>query len=96
MAMKPSGAFTRAPRKGELASNEELRQLDRRPVSTGRLRVLGHRFASPFTALPLTGQLASQPEQQRTSTVGSPTTSPRELQMAAASAGNPRQAVGRV
>jgi hypothetical protein len=80
-----------------LASYEELRLLDRRPVITGRRRVLGLRFAgavsAPFTALPLTGQLASQPEQQRTSTVGSPTTSPRELQTAAAPAGNPRQGV---
>jgi hypothetical protein len=95
MAMTLPGAFTRARRKGELASYDDLRRLDRRPVTTGRRRMVRLAFA-PFAALPLTGQLASQPEQQRTSTAGSPTTSPRELQTAAAPAGNSRQGVGRV
>jgi hypothetical protein len=78
-----------------LASIFDLRQLDQRPVDTGRFRMWVE-LVRAFPALQLTGQLASQPEQQRTSTVGSPTTTPRELQTAAAPAGSPRLEAGRV
>jgi hypothetical protein len=79
-----------------LASIFDLRQLDQRPVDTGRFRVSVVELVHAFPALQLTGQLASQPEQQRTSTVGSLTTTPRELQTAAAPAGSPRLEAGRV
>jgi hypothetical protein len=84
-----------------LASFSDLRLMDTRPVETGRGRIqVGPVFAgavrASFAALQFQVELASQPEQQGTSIVGSPTTSPRELQTAAAPAGNPRQGVGRV
>jgi hypothetical protein len=99
--MKGPGAYTRARRKGELASFEDLRRLDERPVVTGRCRVLGPVFAgavsAPFAALQFQVELASQPEQQgTTSNAGSSTTATRALQTAPSPARNPRQGVGRV
>lgn len=99
--MSLPGAYTRARRKGELASFDDLRWLDRRPVRTGRCRVLGPVFAGAvsarFAALRLQVELASQPEQQGiTSTAGSSTTAARALQTAASSARGLRKAVGRV
>jgi hypothetical protein len=84
-----------------LASFDDLRRLDRRPVETGRCRVLGLVFAgavsAPFAALQLQVELASQPGQQGTTSIaGSSTTAPRALQTAASSARGPRQAVGDV
>jgi hypothetical protein len=84
-----------------LASFDDLRRLDRRPVETGRCRVLGPVFAGvlspPFAALQLQVELASQPEQQgTTSTAGFPTTALSGPQAPVPLAGNPRQGVGRV
>jgi hypothetical protein len=89
-------AHTRARRTGELASFETLRLLDRRPVETGRCRVLGAVTPS-FAALQLQVELASQPEQQSaTSTAGSSTTTTRVPQTATWSARSPRLGARRV
>jgi hypothetical protein len=84
-----------------LASFDDLRQLDQRPVDTGRCRVVGPVIAgavsASFAALKLQVELASQPEQQgTTSNAGSSTTATRALQTAPSPAGSPRQGVGRV
>jgi hypothetical protein len=83
-----------------MASIDDLRLFEQRPVTTGRRRVLGFVFAravwAPFAALQLQVELASQPEQQRTSTVGSPTTAARALQTAASPAGSLREGIGHV
>jgi hypothetical protein len=88
-------------KEGELASFEDLRRLEKRPVHTGRCRVLEPVFAgavsAPFAALTFQVELASQPEQQgTTSNAGSSTTATRALQTAPSPAGNPRLGVGRV
>jgi hypothetical protein len=78
-----------------LASYDDLRLLDQRPVNTGRCRMLGSVVAdadsAAFAALQLQVELASQPEQQSaTSNAGSSTTTTRAPQTAAWSARSPR------
>jgi hypothetical protein len=84
-----------------LASFDDLRRLDRRPVETGRCRVLGPVLAGvvspPFAALQLQVELASQPEQQGTTSAAQfPTTALSVPQARAFVVGNSRQEVGRV
>lgn len=85
-----------------MASFDNLRWINTRPVKTGRGRVqLGPVFAGAvtarFAALQLQVELASQPEQQGTTSAAQfSTTTLDGPQASAALVENPRRGVGRV